>query len=48
MIPQVAIARIASPDTLPGFTVALAIAVLIAWLVVLLGAGARRALTQEI
>jgi hypothetical protein len=48
LIPQVAIARIGQDDILPGFTLAVAIAVLIGWVLVLMGAGARRALTQEI
>jgi hypothetical protein len=48
LIPQVAIARIGQDDILPGFTLAVAIAVLIGWVVVLMGAGAHRTLTQEI
>jgi hypothetical protein len=48
VIPQVAIARIGDAGALPGVTLGAAVAVLAAWLVVLLGAGARRALTQEI
>jgi hypothetical protein len=47
-IPQIAIARIGDAGVLPGFTLGLAIAVLIGWLAVLLAAGARRTLTQEI
>jgi hypothetical protein len=48
LIPEVAIARIAEADVLAGFTLAAAIGVLVLWTAVLLGAGARRALTQEI
>jgi hypothetical protein len=47
LIPQVAIARIGQDDVLPGVTLAVAIAVLIGWVVVLMGAGAHRTLTQE-
>lgn len=48
LIPQVAIARIGDAGVLAGFTLAAAIGVLVLWTAVLLGAGARRALTQEI
>lgn len=47
-IPQIAIARIGDAGGLPGFTVGLAIVILLAWTAVLLGAGAHRTLTQEI
>ena len=47
-IPQIAIARLGSDDVLPGFTFALAVVILLGWLVVLLGAGAHRTQTQEI
>ena len=48
LIPQIAIARIGDAGTLAGFTLAAAIGVLLLWSAVVLGAGARRALTQEI
>jgi hypothetical protein len=47
-IPQVAIARIGDAGVLPGFALWVAVAVLAGWTALLLGAGARRALTQEI
>jgi hypothetical protein len=47
-IPQIAIARLGSDDVLPGFTVALAVVILLGWLALLLGAGAHRTQTQEI
>jgi hypothetical protein len=47
-IPAIAVARIADPDTLAGFALGTAIAVLIVWCAALLAAGAWRTTTQEI